>query len=294
MFFSNTEYTEFTEYCVVNQENKSVKICAICGRKSTARNDFRSFRAFRAFRVLIKPSILVLLLMTLVLMILSCCLSLRVRSLGRLPFVSRRELWAGGAPRPELWPACRRRAVWFCVSGGVFAVLLDFSWNSTGFFLKPNWLHFRPHRGFALPLRFTSCCPRLGLRAAPLLVPSSSNHGAKIERIFIPSKFFSELRVKNGRVKDRFRTDPRYKCLWGGLGVGWKRCWVFGFGWALDGPKKALGLGWAKNNLARVRKTQTQNALAPRARRRTPTSPGQVCLSNAEWLGWSQETSLER
>ena len=79
-------------------------------------------------------------------------------------------------------------------------------------------LHLRcPHRGSALPLSSPSLSA-LGLRVAPLLVPSSSNHGAKIGRIFIASKFFAVIRAKNGCDKERFRADPRWRPLKRGFG----------------------------------------------------------------------------
>ena len=110
--------------------------------------------------------------------------------------------------------------------------------SSIGFFLKLNRIlfetqlaAFRPHRGLRVcPSAWGSRCPspRSGLRAAPLLhlrcplwgfalapllVPPSSNHGAKIGRIFIASKFFAVIRVKNGCDKERFRADPRCRPL---------------------------------------------------------------------------------
>ena len=129
----NTEFTEITEYCVVNQENKSVKICEICGRKSTTRNDFR---LFRVFRVLIKPSILVLLLMTLVLMILSCCPS---------------------APRPGLWAGVLRvRSLVACLPAGGPC---DSAFR--GGYLQFYWIFFET--------QLAAFSASTGLRASPLL-----------------------------------------------------------------------------------------------------------------------------
>ena len=94
------------------------------------------------------------------------------------------------------------------------------------------FLHLRcPHWGSALPLSSPSLSAlglrvalsspsmsALGLRVAPLLVSSSSNHGAKIGRVFELSKFFAVIRAKNGCDKERFRTAPRCRPLKRGLG----------------------------------------------------------------------------
>ena len=56
-------------------------------------------------------------------------------------------------------------------------------------------------------------CPLWGFALAPLLVPSSSNHGAKIGRIFIDSKFFAVNWGQNACEFSQFRTDPRWRPL---------------------------------------------------------------------------------
>ena len=50
--------------------------------------------------------------------------------------------------RLERGPSSGGRAVWF---EGVHCSQLDFSWNSTGFFLKPNWAAFSRQTYASLP-----------------------------------------------------------------------------------------------------------------------------------------------